>query len=36
VDETARLSTLLDSRRGDLAALMQEWEAVAQMLETNV
>ena len=35
VEETKRLSDLLDARRKDLAGLMREWEEVAQLIETN-
>jgi hypothetical protein len=35
VAETRRLTELLNARRGDLAALMGEWEEVAQSIETN-
>src|SRR4051794_31663678 len=35
VEETARVTTLLDARRADLEALMNEWEEVAQMIEAN-
>jgi exonuclease VII small subunit len=35
VEETARQSGLLDQSRGNLQALMQEWEDVAQQLEAN-
>ena len=35
VDETARVTALLDARRADLEALMNEWEEVAQTIEAN-
>ena len=35
VEETKRVSGLLDSRRADLNALMAEWEEVAQAIEAN-
>jgi ATP-binding cassette subfamily F protein 3 len=35
IEETRRLSTLLEARRADLVALMSEWEEVAQSLEAN-
>jgi ATP-binding cassette subfamily F protein 3 len=35
VEETARLSDLVTERRADLAALLKEWEAVAQLIEAN-
>jgi len=35
VEETKRVSDLLDARRADLAALMAEWEDVAQLIEAN-
>src|SRR5579884_418251 len=35
VEETARLSAVLETRRASLAALMSEWEELAQSLETN-
>ncbi|HLH15683.1 MAG TPA: ABC-F family ATP-binding cassette domain-containing protein [Bryobacteraceae bacterium] len=35
VEETARLSAVLETRRASLAALMSEWEELAQLLETN-
>jgi ATP-binding cassette subfamily F protein 3 len=35
VDETRRLNGLLDARKSDLAALMTEWEEVAQAIEAN-
>ena len=35
IDETKRLSALLEARRADLAHLMHEWEEVAQSLEAN-
>ena len=35
VDETKRVTGLLDSRRADLDALMSEWEDVAQTIEAN-
>jgi ATP-binding cassette subfamily F protein 3 len=35
VEETARVSDLVTARRADLAALLKEWEAVAQLIEAN-
>jgi len=35
VEETQRVSGLLDARRGDLVALLAEWEDVAQTIEAN-
>jgi hypothetical protein len=35
VEETRRVTELLDSRRADLNALMAEWEEVAQAIEAN-
>ncbi len=35
VDETMRVNELLDARRADLEALMNEWEEVAQLIEAN-
>jgi ATP-binding cassette subfamily F protein 3 len=35
VEETARQTALLDQRRADLQALMNEWEEVAQLLDAN-
>jgi ATP-binding cassette, subfamily F, member 3 len=35
VEETRRVTELLDSRRADLNALMSEWEQVAQTIEAN-
>jgi ATP-binding cassette, subfamily F, member 3 len=35
VDETKRVSELLEARRADLEALMIEWEDVAQLIESN-
>ncbi len=35
VEETARVSALLDARRAELEALMNEWEEVAQTIEAN-
>jgi ATP-binding cassette subfamily F protein 3 len=35
VEETARVTALLDARRADLEALMNEWEEVAQSIEAN-
>jgi ATP-binding cassette subfamily F protein 3 len=35
VEETKRVTGLLDSRRADLDALMSEWEDVAQTIEAN-
>ena len=35
VEETARVTALLDARRADLEALMNEWEEVAQTIEAN-
>jgi ATP-binding cassette subfamily F protein 3 len=35
VEETRRVSDLLDARRADLAALLEEWEQVAQSIEAN-
>ena len=35
VEETARLSDLVTARRTDLAALLKEWETVAQSIEAN-
>jgi ATP-binding cassette subfamily F protein 3 len=35
VDETRRISGLLDARRADLEALMAEWEEVGQAIEAN-
>ena len=34
-EETARLSDLVTTRRADLAALLKEWEDVAQLIEAN-
>ncbi|MBZ5585821.1 MAG: ABC-F family ATP-binding cassette domain-containing protein [Acidobacteriia bacterium] len=35
VEETMRVTGLLEARRADLTALMQEWEQVAQSIEAN-
>jgi ATP-binding cassette subfamily F protein 3 len=35
VEETARVSSLLEARRADLQALLTEWEQVEQLLEEN-
>jgi ATP-binding cassette subfamily F protein 3 len=35
IEETARVTALLDARRADLEALMNEWEDVAQTIEAN-
>jgi ATP-binding cassette, subfamily F, member 3 len=35
VDETKRVNELLEARRSDLEALMNEWEEVAQLIEAN-
>jgi ATP-binding cassette subfamily F protein 3 len=35
VEETARVSALLDQRRSDLEKLMQEWEEVVQAIECS-
>jgi len=35
VEETKRVSELLDARRSDLEALLLEWEEVAQSIEAN-
>jgi ATP-binding cassette subfamily F protein 3 len=35
VDETKRVTVLLEARRADLEALMTEWEDVAQLIEAN-
>ena len=35
IEETRRLSALLEARRTDLVALMSEWEEVGQTLEAN-
>jgi ATP-binding cassette subfamily F protein 3 len=35
VDETKRVTELLEARRADLEALMAEWEDVAQVIEAN-
>ncbi|HTX38305.1 MAG TPA: ABC-F family ATP-binding cassette domain-containing protein [Bryobacteraceae bacterium] len=35
IEETRRLTALLEARRADLAALMSEWEEVGQTLEAN-
>jgi hypothetical protein len=35
VEETVRLNDLLHARRADLAALLAEWEDVAQSLEAD-
>jgi ATP-binding cassette subfamily F protein 3 len=35
VDETKRVTELLEARRADLEALMTEWEDVAQLIEAN-
>jgi len=35
VEETTRVTALLDSRRKDLEGLMAEWEEVAQLIEAN-
>ena len=35
VEETRRITELLDARRADLEALMAEWEDVAHALETS-
>jgi ATP-binding cassette, subfamily F, member 3 len=35
VEETQRVSGLLDARRRDLASLLAEWEEVAQSIEAN-
>jgi ATP-binding cassette subfamily F protein 3 len=35
VEETTRLTGLLNQRRGDLEGLMNEWEQVSQLIEAN-
>jgi ATP-binding cassette, subfamily F, member 3 len=35
VEETTRVTALLDARRKDLEGLMTEWEEVAQLIESN-
>jgi len=35
IEETARVSGLLEARRADLQALLTEWEQVEQLLEEN-
>ena len=35
VEETSRVSDLLNARRADLEALLAEWEEVAQTIEAN-
>ena len=35
IEETRRVTTLLDARRADLEAVMEEWEEVAQAIEAN-
>jgi ATP-binding cassette, subfamily F, member 3 len=35
VEETARVTGLLNARRADLEALMNEWEEVANTIEAN-
>jgi ATP-binding cassette, subfamily F, member 3 len=35
VEETKRVTELLEARRADLEALMMEWEDVAQLIEAN-
>ena len=35
VEETARLAGLATARRAGLAALLKEWEDVAQLIEAN-
>jgi len=35
VDETKRVNELLEARKSDLEALMNEWEEVAQSIEAN-
>jgi hypothetical protein len=35
VEETSRQAGLLHARRADLAALLGEWEEVAQAIEAN-
>jgi hypothetical protein len=35
VEETMRVTGLLNSRRTDLEGLMAEWEQVAQSIEAN-
>jgi exonuclease VII small subunit len=35
VEETSRVTGLLDRRRKDLEGLMAEWEEVAQSIEAN-
>ena len=35
VEETQRVSGLLDARRNDLRSLLSEWEEVAQTIEAN-
>ncbi|MCU1233629.1 MAG: transporter related [Candidatus Solibacter sp.] len=35
VEETKRVNELLEARRSDLEALMNEWEDVAQLIEAN-
>ena len=35
VEETKRVSELLEARRKDLISLMLEWEEVAQTIEAN-
>jgi ATP-binding cassette subfamily F protein 3 len=35
VEETVRLNDLLNARRGNLEALLKEWEEVAQSIEAN-
>jgi ATP-binding cassette, subfamily F, member 3 len=36
VDETKRVSGLLDSRKGELGKLLAEWEEVAEAIEANM
>ena len=35
VDETKRVTELLEARRADLESLMIEWEDVAESIEAN-
>jgi len=35
VEETARVSGLLEARKGDLKRLLEEWEELGQLLEAN-
>jgi ATP-binding cassette subfamily F protein 3 len=35
VDETRRVTELLEARRADLESLMMEWEDVAESIEAN-